>query len=118
MPADVRRDLLGAYFPSLDDAPDELDWLRFRFGYGFNWFSYDFMFRFCYRLNTTSPYQILHLLHPVLGYAHYYSLRAIFWFSASTKPIPAVSLLHMFLLYALHISPHLILLHNSLTYVT
>jgi hypothetical protein len=36
MPADVRRDLLGAYIPLLDDAPDVFDWLRFRFGYRFN----------------------------------------------------------------------------------
>jgi hypothetical protein len=72
--------------PSLDDAPNVLDWLRFRFGY---------------RFNTTSPYQILHLLHPVLRYAHDYSLRAVFWLSASTRPIPAMLLLHLFL-YLFH----------------
>ena len=42
---------------------------------------------------------------------HYYSLGAVFWFSAATLPIPAMSLLR--LLLALHTPPRLILLHNS-----
>jgi hypothetical protein len=52
---------------------------------------------------------ILHLLHPVSGYTHHYCFNAILGLTAGTRPIPAM----LFLLYAFHIPPHLILLHNS-----
>jgi hypothetical protein len=40
-------------------------------------------------------------------------VSSILGLTASPRPIPAMSLLCLFLLYLLHISPHLILLHNS-----